>query len=270
MAVFEGGRRIGSLSSGCIEGDIAAQALRRLRSGRPEMVRYGRGSPFKDLLLPCGGGMDVLLVPHPDRDVLLRLEERRAERRTCTLAISIESGDLEVLDALPAKDDSARLMVCFEPPPAFIVCGAGTEASTFARLSKTAGYKTLLLSPDRRTLNDAMIAGCETEELTRPHLPASIKVDDRTAIVLFFHDHDWEPPILIGALKSPAFYIGAQGSRRARDLRMNTLRDLGMTEADGARISGPVGLIPSARDPVTLAVSVLAEVLAKAMPEPRL
>jgi len=81
---------------------------------------------------------------------------------------------------------------------------------------------------------------------------------------LFFHDHDWEPPLLADALKTEAFYIGAQGSQRARDARLADLRAMDVPEEQLTRLTGPVGLIPSARDPGTLAVSVLAEVLSKA------
>jgi xanthine dehydrogenase accessory factor len=97
------------------------------------------------------------------------------------------------------------------------------------------------------------------------NFPDDLGADDRTAIVLFFHDHDWEPPILAGALQTPAFYIGAQGSQRARDARLQALQLIGIESTSLARLHGPVGLIPSARDAGTLAVSVLAEVLNEAM-----
>jgi xanthine dehydrogenase accessory factor len=95
--------------------------------------------------------------------------------------------------------------------------------------------------------------------------PADLSPDERTAIVLFFHDHEWEPSLLFDALKTNAFYIGAQGSQRARDSRNRKLLELGVSEDDLRRLHGPVGLIPSARDPGTLSVSVLAEVLQKSM-----
>ena len=79
--------------------------------------------------------------------------------------------------------------------------------------------------------------------------------------MLFFHDHDWEPPILAEAVSRPAFYIGAQGSMMARETRMRELAALGLEDAALARLRGPIGLLPSARDPRTLAISVLAEVL---------
>lgn len=87
MAVLADGRRIGTLSSGCIEKDIALHALATLKSGVPKSVRYGRGSPFIDIKLPCGGGLDILLVPRPDRMVLGRITKSRAKRIPCTLSI---------------------------------------------------------------------------------------------------------------------------------------------------------------------------------------
>ncbi|WP_237562526.1 XdhC family protein, partial [Glutamicibacter soli] len=76
-----------------------------------------------------------------------------------------------------------------------------------------------------------------------------------------FHDHDWEPAILKGALATPGFYIGSQGSQRAAATRRVALAELGVPEDRIARLHGPVGLIRSARDARVLAVSVLAEVL---------
>lgn len=106
--------------------------------------------------------------------------------------------------------------------------------------------------------------GCETRVLTEKTFPVDFAVDPQTAIVLFFHDHDWEPPILATALATPAFYIGAQGSRVARDSRNVDLEALGIDPAALSRLRGPIGLLRSARDARTLAISVLAEVLSVA------
>lgn len=265
MAVFGDNRRVGSLSSGCIEADISVQAMTALRAGAPRMLRYGRGSPFIDIQLPCGGGLDILLLPNPDRDVLTRLEQKRGERRPCSLSISLDTGVMTLTDPIPIHRNDLQLSVLFVPPVRFLVFGKGPEARTFSALVQSLGYPNLLLSPDTETSDQAAIAGCETRHLGIQEFPSDLDVDARTAIILFFHDHDWEPPILARALRSPAFYIGAQGSMRARDQRMTALKELGVAEADLARLFGPVGLIHSARDPGTLAVSVLAEVLAHTM-----
>lgn len=70
MAFTPEGKRTGSLSSGCIEDDIADHAKAALTTGRAIALRYGIGSPFFDLKLPCGGGLSILLIPNPYRMLL--------------------------------------------------------------------------------------------------------------------------------------------------------------------------------------------------------
>lgn len=265
MAVFDESERTGTLSSGCVETDIGLHALRARAAGRPGLIRYGRGSPFVDIQLPCGGGLDILLLPAPDRAVLRDLAANRAARIPCTLEIDIVNGAMRLVGTGATGRTGDLLRIRFDPDIRFLVFGKGPEAATFAALVQSAGYPHMLLSPDAETLDDGSAAGCATRHLVEQAFPSDLEVDDRTAIVLFFHDHDWEPPILQGALATPAFYIGAQGSQRARDARLMMLEAMDVPRRDLARLRGPVGLIPSARDAGTLAVSVLAEVLATAM-----
>ncbi len=265
MAIFADGDRAGTLSSGCIESDISLHALQALSSGAPTTVRYGRGSPFIDIQLPCGGGLEILLIPRPDRDILREVTKRRTARQPCAIEIDTASGGINVVDSGETGPRGVTFVVRFDPGVRFLVFGKGPEACTFAALVQSAGYSNLLISPDEETLEIGAASGCETQHLLRPLFPDDLAVDPWTAVVLFFHDHDWEPPILQGALGTPAFYIGAQGSQRARDERFLELATMGVSRGDLARLYGPVGLIPSARDAGTLSVSVLAEVLAKAM-----
>ncbi|WP_171060687.1 XdhC family protein [Poseidonocella sp. HB161398] len=264
MALFGTGERAGTLSSGCIESDIMIHAMEVLESGRPVSIRYGRGSPFIDIQLPCGGGLDILLVPRPPRELMHRVSARRSARVPCVLRIDRETGAMALADEGATGWDGAAFCVRYDPPLKFLVFGKGPEACTFAALVQSAGYPNLLLSPDPETLDLGRGAGCPTEQLLRKAVPEGVAADPWTAAVLFFHDHDWEPDILRDLLASPAFYIGSQGSQRARDARMLQLEAMGVSEADRARLHGPVGLIPSARDAGTLAVSVLAEILAEA------
>lgn len=264
MAVFPDRQRAGTLSSGCIENDIALHALEALAAGRPAVVRYGRGSPYIDIRLPCGGGLDILLLPRPDRAVLGRLAERRRQRAPSTLRIARDDGALSLGETGETGWDGAVFNLRFAPEIRFLVFGKGPEAGTFAALVQSAGFPNLLLSPDEETLEHGRAMGCETRALTAKAFPADLAVDPRTAVVLFFHDHDWEPPILAGVLSNPAFYIGAQGSRMARDARNLELEALGIDAGALGRLRGPIGLLHSARDARTLAISVLAEVLSVA------
>lgn len=223
MAFPTGSAPVGSLSSGCIEGDIALHAADVLASKKPRRLRYGRGSPFVDIRLPCGSGLDVVLVPvasGPHIDVpLAALRNRRLVRLR--------------LPDLPEVE--------IRPEPRMVVIGTGPEAETFARLAETAGY------PSER--RDRLVLK---------------EVDPETAVVLFFHDHERETDILDTALRSPAFWIGAQGSRTVQARRLEILRAAGWDDAAIARVHGPIGLIKGSRNPRVLAVSVLAEIVAAA------
>jgi xanthine dehydrogenase accessory factor len=263
MAIFEDGSTVGNLSSGCIEADIVHHAVAALSQGQPREIRYGRGSPFMDIRLPCGGGLDILIVPQPDREALQDVTLRHARRELCCLGIDIPTGKLHVRSDGETERAGTRFTIRIAPELRFLTFGAGPEAVTFAAIVQSIGFQNELFSPDSNTLEAAGRAGCRTHRLSRKAMPQNLSIDSRTAVTLFFHDHDWEPPILAAALSSPAFFVGAQGSKRAADARLLELEDLGMEASDRNRLRGPIGLIPSTRNAHTLAVSVLAEILAE-------
>ena len=241
MVCDEAGNRTGNLSSGCIERDVALHAALALKDGEPRRLRYGQGSPYRDLTLPCGGGLDVLILPNPDKTALAKAATALADR---------QSVSLDLLD----------ITLEIRPELRFLIFGKGPETRALSHLAHAAGYLVKTFSPDPETL-----AGLpNARPLTAPIWPHDLKTDPRTAVALFFHDHDWEPPLLSHALRSDAFYIGAQGSKRAHESRCMALQDIGMTQPEIERLASPFGLIPSVRDPKTLAVSVLSHVLDRA------
>ena len=179
----------------------------------------------------------------------------------CSLVIDPETCALEVRDHGESGFEEGKFIVKIEPELLFYVFGKGPETTTFAGLVQSAGYPNLILSPDEETLEVARSAGCETRHLNSARFPTELHPDTHSAVVLFFHDHEWEPPILEAALKTNAFYIGAQGSHRASQTRKQELKALGVPDDMLKKVRGPIGLIPSVRDARKLAVSVLAEVL---------
>jgi xanthine dehydrogenase accessory factor len=263
MAILADGARVGSLSSGCIESDLVLQAEKARATGKPLTVLYGQGSPFMDIKLPCGGGLEIVLVPNPDIAVLTELAENRTKRRPCTARFDTKTGVMAVLAEGETGLKGANLQVRLRPDIKFYIFGKGPEASSFAALVQSADYDNLLLSPDDETLLSAETGGSLTVKMKSARFPTDNRPDRWSAVVLFFHDHEWEPPILKAALETPAFYIGAQGSQRTRDNRLDELAKLGVDPDAISRLKGPIGLVPSARDARTLAVSVLAEILAE-------
>ena len=211
---------VGSLSSGCIEGDLALHAQQVAETDTLRTLLYGKGSSFVDIRLPCGSGIEVTLLPIRDPAPLRATLERIDDRHETTLA-------------LPGLPD-LRL----RPDPRMVVFGEGPEAYGFAMLAAAAGYP-----------------------VARPVRARPEEIDPRSAVVLFFHDHERELDILTAALDSDAFWIGAQGSRTAHARRCEGLQDRGVAKPAIDRVRGPIGLIPGTRDPRVLSISVLAEII---------
>lgn len=264
MAIGADGRCAGAITSGCVEADLVLHAAEVRGSGRVKRLRYGKGSPFFDMKLPCGGGIEVTLLPLGDRAALAQVARARNERRPVALRVA-PSGRLSVQPFRRTGPGSEGFTVGFLPFLRLVSFGAGAEALVFAGMAARLGYDHLLLSHDPATLASAQAQGITARWLERLESLRDGEragIDARTAVTLFYHDHDYEPRILQAVLDSPAFYIGAQGSRVAQATRLGRLRDMGLSEAALARLRGPIGLIPSTRDPQSLAISVLAEITA--------
>jgi len=261
MAIFQDKSVAGSLSSGCVEADLTHHAIECLNSGEPKIARYGVGSGICDIRLPCGGGIQILLVPNPCREELAKAEALATKRQEFTLRVDTDTGQIQIMTCNEQTHAGSVFSKRFSPDIRFLIFGKGAEASTFARLVNSAGYEHVIHSPDKATLADATFAQCNANHLTSLKIPEDEVIDDQTAIVLFFHDHEMELQILATAVQSSAFYVGAQGSQKAHQARLSALKKSGTIGNAWNSIRGPIGLIPSARDPRVLAVSVLAEIL---------
>lgn len=251
------GQGAGNLSSGCIDADIAHHAAAAIADGLGRDLRYGIGSPFLDIALPCGGGLDIRVLPLADPAHLLPLRRAVAARLPVRLWLGPQR-----LDYTPFA--GADLCLTVLPDVQFLAFGKGPEAVAFAHICAGAGYQTWLSSPDAETVAGVTGGAVRLLPFSGARPPDALPIDRHTAVALFFHDHEAEPAILRRVLASDAFYVGAQGSRRTAARRIGRLRDMGVAEAALARLHGPMGLIPSTRDARTLAVSVLAEILSEA------
>lgn len=268
MGVTENGRFAGSLSGGCIEGAVVAEAQQAIRAGRPRQVRYGAGSPYIDIRLPCGGGVDLLFQPNPDPGEI-RQAVACLERREPLVLAQGRAGGLCILPGLAGKVPGWQMpgwqeetfLSWYAPPLGLVVVGHGAESLALLRLGLTHGAEMRLFSPDERIVAVAEMLGADAKTLTVPGLLPNLGADPWSALVFMFHDHAWEPVLLEQALSQPWFFIGAMGSRRTHANRLETLRERGLPEEALARIIGPLGLIPSARDPDTMALSTLAQVV---------
>ncbi len=261
MAVSEGGAYLGSLSGGCVEAAVVGEAVRVIESGRAEVLRIGVGSPLIDVRLPCGGGMDLLIVPDPGRQILVRAHEMLQSRTSFGLSIGLK-GEMAIEAAGSATGrHGSRFLVRHAPALRLLIVGQGTETQSLARLAAAYGAEVEVLTPDSETVELVRAAGMEATHLISAAHPPALRADPWTALVMLFHDHDWETPLLRQALTQPFFFIGAMGSPTTHAERLGRLRAAGAEEVGLARLVGPIGLIPATRDPETLALSALAQVV---------
>jgi xanthine dehydrogenase accessory factor len=263
LVVREDGQYAGSLSDGCVEGAIARTALEVLVGGGSRELRLGRGSAFIDIRLPCGGAIDLMFNELPSgiaACILGRIEAREPFR------LSLPRGDGQV-ELLPDAErfglalSESHAFVSHVPPLRMAVMGHGPTISRLARLASTLDVEIQLVTQDERLAGDLRAQGFEPVVLKGVGSIPDLHLDRWTACTLFFHDHEWEPPLIGLMLKSDAFFIGAMGSRKTHEERRARLGQAGFAAEDIERIAAPIGLIPSLRDPETLAVSTLAQVI---------
>jgi xanthine dehydrogenase accessory factor len=150
----------------------------------------------------------------------------------------------------------------FAPPPRMFVFGAIDFAAAVARVGKFLGYHVTVCDARPVFATRARFPDADEVIVDWPHrFLAGADVDQRTVICVLTHDPKFDVPVLEVALRTPAGYIGAMGSRRTHEDRLDRLREVGLTEAELSRLRSPIGLDLGARTPEETAVSIAAELI---------
>jgi xanthine dehydrogenase accessory factor len=190
-----------------------------------------------------------------------------------TLVTDVAPGDVDVSAHLPeikrliAANKSSTLentplfVRVYAPEPRLVVVGAVHIAQSLIPLAQIAGFEVVVIDPRAAFLTAGKLAGATAIEEWPDDGMKIVKPDARTAVVTLTHDPKLDDPALAAALRSPAFYIGALGSRKTHDKRLQRLRGEGFSDTDLSRIRGPVGLNINAISPAEIAVSIIAQVI---------
>ncbi len=277
LAISGDGQIMGSVSGGCVEGAVVAEAMEALADGRPRLLTYGVSDETAFAVgLACGGTIRVLVDPVgqslPDA-MLADLVAARAARRAVALLTHLESWDHrmqgpEASEALAARfradrsgvEEDGWFTAIHNPPLRMIVVGAVHIAQPLLTMARTCGYDPVLIDPRAAFGSDARFPG----ETILPDWPdeavTALAPDARTAVVTLTHDPKLDDPAIRATLASPAFYLGCLGSTRTHAKRLDRLRAEGVPEAAIARIHAPVGLDIGAKSPAEIALSILAQI----------
>ena len=160
-------------------------------------------------------------------------------------------------------DEIAVFVASYAPRPRMIVFGAIDFAAAVARVGSFLGYRVTVCDARETFATTKRFPDADEVIVEWPHrYLASTEVDERTVLCVLTHDPKFDVPLLEIALRTPVAYIGAMGSRRTNEDRVTRLRELGLTDADLARLHAPIGLDTGARTPEETAVSIAAEIVA--------
>ena len=263
MAVLEDGRYCGYVSGGCVEGAVAAEAIRCIRARADETLRFGAGSPFIDIKLPCGGGIDVHVHVQPEAGMLEEAQRMLELRAPFCIAFRPADGPLALVPGSAPRERSEWRDGVFyrhyHPLTQMVLIGEGHELVSLAQIGRAAGLPVRSFMTAETHTDIVERAGSAVVAVNGANLP-ELPVDPFTAIVFLLHDRFKEDRLLESALGYDPFYIGALGSRRTQATRVARLEAAGIGEDRIGQLRGPIGLYGPTRTSSGLAISVLGEI----------
>lgn len=287
LAISAAGDLVGSVSGGCVESAVAAEAFEAMEEGDCRLLEFGVSDDDAFAVgLACGGTIRVFVepvgigegIPLP---TLRALVEARAERARIVLATDLETRERRLL-ALCDDDpltDAARLAAdgdrsgyaevegrrwflgVHNPPLRMAIIGAAHIAQPLGRMAAMTGFDVTVIDPRESFSTEARFPGMALSRDWPDAAMTAFGPDTRSAVVCLSHDPKIDDPGLHVALRSQAFYIGALGSKRTSAKRAERLTEAGFTAAQIARIDAPIGLDIGAKSPAEIAVSIMARLV---------
>lgn len=265
MVVSANGDMHGYLTGGCLEGELSLVGQGVLEKGANKLFRYGKDSPFIDIKLPCGSGVDIYFDQGMDPAIVKKAAEMLAQRHYFSLRYDLEAGTTKLVELDAAQKDRAQEGAAdniferlYKPILKLNLYGAGSAALQIGYFAKEAGMDLNFYCPDALTLREARKRGLDPVELDPNNAAPS---DPWTASVLAFHEHEKEVPLLPQLLDGPDFYIGAVGSRKVAAQRSQDLAKAGIPQSQIDKLIQYPGLIPGARSATELGIGIVADIL---------
>jgi xanthine dehydrogenase accessory factor len=280
LAISGEGEILGSVSGGCVEGAVIAEALDALQDRKSRILTFGVSDETAFAAgLACGGTIRVLVEPVGEgpealpEPMLAALTAARSATHALAVVTQPESwtrtvvspGQDPAVDARFKSDRSGmeedgRFIAVHNPPLRLIVIGAVHIAQPLLQIARTCGYAPTLIDPRAAFGSADRFPGETILDDWPDEALAKLAPDARTAIVTLTHDAKLDDPAIRFALTSPAFYLGCLGSTRTHAKRVDRLTEAGFTGDQIAKIHAPVGLDIGAKTPAEIAVSVMAQI----------
>ncbi len=266
-AIRDDGMVVGSVSGGCVEDDM----ILRVRDGslaenRPTTTKYGvTAEEAMRFGLPCGGTLELVLEPLTPASELDELLSRIERRELVARTLDMETGRVAIAPAKWSDQlafDGKALVSVHGPRWRLLIIGAGQLSTYLAQMAQALDYQVTVCDPREEYAQTWDLPAVEVKRGMPDDIVTEMNLDGHSAVVTLTHDPKLDDMALLEALKSPAFYVGAIGSRKNNDARRKRLTEFDLSHAEIARLHGPVGLNLNCKTPPEIAIAILAEMTA--------
>jgi xanthine dehydrogenase accessory factor len=266
-AIRDDGMIEGSVSGGCIEDDMILRVReRKLVDDKPATTTYGVSAEEAQRFgLPCGGTIELVLEPLGKKSGLDELLSRVERHELVKRRLDMDSGQVEITAGKWSDQltfDGAALVAVHGPHWRLLIVGAGQLSKYLAQMAQALDYHVTVCDPREEYADTWDVPGATLTRSMPDDVVISMNLDAHSAIVTLTHDPKLDDMALLEALKSPAFYVGAIGSKKNNEARRLRLAEFDLSQREIDRLHGPVGLKIGSKTPPEIAVAILAEMTA--------
>jgi len=272
MIIHADGRFEGSVSGGCVEGSVIAEATALMGTTTSKTLNFTVSSEDAwQIGLACGGKIQIQLFPISVNDTASFTEtlntcnnrcsgELRLTKQKCCATFN-PTHTPSASKSLMSDDDEA-LTLHIQPNPRLFVVGAVHITQALIPMSIACGYEVTVIDPRGLFVEKRHFSGATIIQDWPDEFFSSSPLDSTSALVTLTHDPKIDDAALVYGLESDAFYIGSLGSKKTHASRLKRLENQGIDKATLKRVHGPIGLNISAKSPAEIAVSIMAELTA--------
>ena len=265
--IRDDGMVVGSVSGGCVEDDMIARVrARELVDEKPATTSYGvSAEEARRFGLPCGGTLELVLEPLSEHSGLDELLARVGRHELVVRKLDMDTGRVEITPGKWSDQlvfDGKSLVSVHGPHWRLLIIGAGQLSKYLAQMAQGLDYHVTVCDPREEYADTWDVPGAALTRDMPDDVVIAMNLDAHSAIVTLTHDPKLDDMALLEALKSPAFYVGAIGSRRNNEARRSRLAELDLSQREIDRLHGPVGLKIGSKTPPEIAIAILAEMTA--------
>ena len=266
LAMRGDGLVVGSVSGGCVEDDLIDRVRHGERVDHPSLITYGvTKEEAARFGLPCGGNLRLVQEPLARIDWIDEVLARTARHELVARTLDLASGEVKVEAASRGEKfefDGKRLRALFGPRWRMLIIGAGQLSRVLAGMALALDFEVICCDPREEYHLTWDVPGTTFSKAMPDDLVLELHLDPHSAVVAVTHDPKLDDLVLLEALKSPAFYVGALGSARNDAKRRERLAMFDLSAGQIARLRGPIGLHLGSRTPAEIAVAIAAELVA--------